>query len=328
MKKIVFLLLLIFILPSDSSGLTSYLKMRSSHHPGFLRVVMEGPDKLIKKAIVNQKSQSVIITFPDSDFSIHAEKVVMTYRKTGSDAVMLFPGSFRGLKVFTLKYPSRLVVDIYKDRDSSDMIVPDLPLKDRKRRDPYKTRTVIIDPGHGGYESGLVKDKYREKNIALDIAKKLNVLVNRSSSESFLTRGSDRHMDQGERVAFADSKAADIFISLHVGNHSGIVIYVPVVTERYSETEQSYLYRRGQSAYFNETVTLLNAMKEAITADFGSDMVTVRPYHFSFISKVEAAALMIELPSFEDADYIEEFRKEMAGTLYKGLYIYEEIKTK
>jgi N-acetylmuramoyl-L-alanine amidase len=135
-------------------------------------------------------------------------------------------------------------------------------------------------------------------------------------------------MSQSERVSFANSKGADIFISLHVGNHSGTVLYVPVMTEQASDSVKPYLYNKGQEEYLNETVTLLNAMKEAIITDFGNDAVSVRPYPYSFISKIEAAALMIELPSFEDADYIEEFKTEMAGTLYKGLYIYDEIKTK
>jgi hypothetical protein len=78
----------------------------------------------------------------------------------------------------------------------------------------------------------------------------------------------------------------------------------------------------------NETISLLNAMKEALIADFGDGMVSVRPLPYSILSKVEAAALIIELPSFEDAYYIEELRTEIANTLYKGLYFYEEIKEK
>ena len=78
---------------------TDFLKMRSNHHSGFLRIVLEGPEDLISKAIVNQKEQSVMVAFPDSDFSIEEEKAVLAYRKTDKDTVMFFPGSFRGLKV-------------------------------------------------------------------------------------------------------------------------------------------------------------------------------------------------------------------------------------
>jgi N-acetylmuramoyl-L-alanine amidase len=318
----------LFLLPLDLSGKTNILKIRSSLHPDFSRIVLEGPDSLLKKAIVNQKEQSVLVSFPDSDFSVESEKAVVTYRKTDRNTVVFFPGSFRGLKVFILQYPARLVIDVFKDRDSSDMSSLSSSPGERKKRGTARSQTVIIDPGHGGYESGLVRDDYREKNIVMDIAKKLHAIINRGSSISSLTRGSDRYMSQSERVSFANSKGADIFISLHVGNHSGTVLYVPVMTEQASDSVKPYLYNKGQEEYLNETVTLLNAMKEAIITDFGNDAVSVRPYPYSFISKIEAAALMIELPSFEDADYIEEFKTEMAGTLYKGLYIYDEIKTK
>jgi N-acetylmuramoyl-L-alanine amidase len=327
MKKIVLLLVLLFLLPLDLSGKTHFLKIRSSLHPDFSRIVLEGPDSLLKKAIVNQKAQSVLVSFPGSDFSVESEKVMVTHRKTDKDAIMFFPGSFSGFKVFNLKYPARLVIDIYIDRNSSDITSLVLPPGERKKRGGAISRTIIIDPGHGGYESGLVTADHREKNVVMDIAKKLHTLINRGSSISSLTRGSDRYMSQSERVSFANSKGADIFISLHVGNHSGTVIYVPVMTELASDNVKPYLYNKGQEEYLDETVTLLNAIKEAIITDFGDDAVSVRPYPYSFISKIESAALMIEFPSFEDANYIEEFKTEMAGTLYKGLYIYEEIQT-
>lgn len=73
---------------------------------------------------------------------------------------------------------------------------------------------------------------------------------------------------------------------------------------------------------------LLDAMKRAIESDFGDDMISVKPLPYSILSKIEAAALMIELPSFEDAYYVEDLRAEMANTIYKGLYLYEESTTR
>ncbi len=106
------------------------------------------------------------------------------------------------------------------------------------------------------------------------------------------------------------------------------MIYVPVITEHVPENRRLYLSNPGQEEYMMETVSLLNAMKEAVTADFGEDMVTVRPLPYSIMAGVEAAAPMIELPSFDDSDYVEELKTRMANTLYKGLYFYEEIKEK
>jgi hypothetical protein len=62
--------------------------------------------------------------------------------------------------------------------------------------------------------------------------------------------------------------------------------------------------------------------------EFGEDMASIQPLPYSIISKTESASLMIELPSFDNAVYAENVKTKMANTLYKGFYIYEEIKTK
>jgi len=58
--------------------------------------------------------------------------------------------------------------------------------------------------------------------------------------------------------------------------------------------------------------------------DFGEDMVSVRPLPYSILSTIESAAVIIELPSFDDAYYVEDLKSEIANTLYQGFYNYEE----
>jgi hypothetical protein len=325
MKKTAVLLIFLLFLPFNSNAETYFLTLRASHHPDFFRIVIEGHESVINKGRVFQRDENIILTFPDTSFSIQTDKVIVTYKKINRDTVMISPGDFRGLKVFTLKHPPRLVIDVFMKEKVSPHTSP---TKKERGIDLGGIEIVVIDPGHGGYEDGLVKDNYKEKNVVLDVAKKLSAFVSIGSSRSFLTRGSDHFMTLSERVKYANSKDTDVFISLHIGNHSDIVIYVPVITEYVSEMVRTYLDNKGQMEYIEDTVTLLKAMKEAVIADFGDDMVSVKPIPYSIISKIEAAALIIELPSFEDAYYIDELRAEIANTLYKGLYIYEEIKAK
>jgi hypothetical protein len=131
-----------------------------------------------------------------------------------------------------------------------------------------------------------------------------------------------------ERVKYTNDKDADIFISLHVGHHKEIVIYIPVITEQVSDTVKPYLYNKGQEEYLKKTVILLNSLKEAAATNLGSEAVIIRPLPYSILSKVEAAALMIELPSFEYANYSEEFKTAIVNFLNKGLYLYEENEPK
>ncbi len=73
-----------------------------------------------------------------------------------------------------------------------------------------------------------------------------------------------------------------------------------------------------------KTLALRNAIRQAIIEGFGNDMVSTKPLPYSILSRIEAVALIIELPSFEDAYYVAEFKTKLANTIYKGLYLYEE----
>jgi N-acetylmuramoyl-L-alanine amidase len=328
LKKIALFLIPLLILPLISDGETHFLKLRATHQPDFLRIVLEGEKSVINRASVYQREQNIIVAFPDTDFSIQTEKIVVAFKKVDGNTVEFYPGNFRGLNIFTMERPYRLVIDVFLEKKMMDQ-VPERPRREESRETgTTKIRKIVIDPGHGGYDYGLVKDNYIEKIVVLDIARTLRALTNIGSFRSYLTRGSDRLMTQSERAEYSNSKDADIFISLHIGNHSDVVIYVPVITGHVSDDIKPYLNDKGQEEYMKETISLLNAMKEAVIDDLGDDMLSVRPLPYSVLSKTEAAALMIELPSFEDAYYIEEFKTEIANILHKGLYIYEEFKAK
>ena len=326
MQKWIFLLVLI-IVPITAGAEISHLKLRSNHNTGVLRIVIEGPEPIIDSAVVSQRIETVMVTFPEANFTIMPEKVIVGYKKQGKETIVLYPGEFRGLKVFSLKNPSRLIIDIHQDQESGfTPFITDHAVG--KKEDKLKTGIIVIDPGHGGYESGIVMKDYHEKNIVLDIAKKLRARAGQGSSEVYLTRKIDLFMSQSERVDSVNNRDADIFISLHVGRHREIVLYAPVITERAKDEIRPYLENSGQEQHLHDTALLLNAMKEAFVTEFGNDMVLIRPLPYSILSNVRAAAIMVELPSFDDAAYLEDFRTEIANVLYKGTYIYEENKTK
>lgn len=78
-------------------------------------------------------------------------------------------------------------------------------------------RVVVIDPGHGGGNSGTksVLDGRFEKEFTMDWAIRLLPLLEQAGWTVFLTRTNDLELPLGERVAFAESVKADLFVSLH-----------------------------------------------------------------------------------------------------------------
>jgi N-acetylmuramoyl-L-alanine amidase len=82
---------------------------------------------------------------------------------------------------------------------------------------PGTFRTVVIDPGHGGTDSGVKgKSGATEKDITLDVARRLKgAIESRLGLRVLLTREADRDVPIDERSALANNNKADLFISLH-----------------------------------------------------------------------------------------------------------------
>ena len=75
----------------------------------------------------------------------------------------------------------------------------------------------MIDPGHGGKDSGAVGyKKYQEKKAVLKISKTLRDLLKKRGYKVYLTRDSDKFIKLSKRTDFANKKNADLFISIHV----------------------------------------------------------------------------------------------------------------
>ncbi|MEK7275433.1 MAG: N-acetylmuramoyl-L-alanine amidase, partial [Candidatus Desantisbacteria bacterium] len=84
--------------------------------------------------------------------------------------------------------------------------------------DNVRIRTIVIDPGHGGKDSGAIgKTGLLEKNVVLDISKRLRFALQRAlpNVNILLTRDNDYFIPLRERTRFSNYKNADMFISIH-----------------------------------------------------------------------------------------------------------------
>ncbi len=104
------------------------------------------------------------------------------------------------------------------------------------RRPTLKKRTIVIDPGHGGKDSGAIgyKKSIYEKDIVYKISKELAKILKKKGHKVYLTRNSDRFIKLRQRTQYANKKKADIFISIHanaipksgdIKNAKGVEIY-------------------------------------------------------------------------------------------------------
>ena len=91
------------------------------------------------------------------------------------------------------------------------------PLVELRAEAARPGRTIVIDPGHGGGNTGTRSafNQHLEKEYTLDWALRLQPLLEASGWRVFLTRTNDMEVPLGDRVTFAEQRRADLFVSLH-----------------------------------------------------------------------------------------------------------------
>jgi N-acetylmuramoyl-L-alanine amidase len=81
---------------------------------------------------------------------------------------------------------------------------------------PRRLRVVVLDPGHGGSDPGVIAGNVVEKDLALELARRLKVeLERRLPARVILTRTDDRDLTADQRAEIANRSHADLVLSLH-----------------------------------------------------------------------------------------------------------------
>jgi N-acetylmuramoyl-L-alanine amidase len=141
--------------------------------------------------------------------------------------------SFETYKVFSLKDPFRIVIDVWGGNGTAKAPAgpsaepADDAFIDKTRKMPrgalakqlaLGVRRVVIDPGHGGKDFGApgFSPGVHEKDVVLEIAKRVaRNLREDLGLEAVLTRSDDRYLTLEERTAFANTRNGDLFVSIH-----------------------------------------------------------------------------------------------------------------
>ncbi|MFQ5528265.1 MAG: N-acetylmuramoyl-L-alanine amidase [Thermoanaerobaculia bacterium] len=82
---------------------------------------------------------------------------------------------------------------------------------------PLGVRKIVVDPGHGGENTGTVSPSgLAEKEIALDISKRVEEILKQADFEVALTRTEDEFVSLEERAEIANQAEGDLFVSIHL----------------------------------------------------------------------------------------------------------------
>mgnify|MGYP003971129115 CR=1 FL=1 len=115
---------------------------------------------------------------------------------------------------FNSQAPKKSIASVSKKNTYSKKIK-----KSKTSRTNLRNKIIILDPGHGGVDPGAIVDRtLYEKRYTLDIAKRVQVLLEKEGAYVILTRSSDATKSLHSRVKLANKQNADLFLSIHLNS--------------------------------------------------------------------------------------------------------------
>src|SRR5438876_5360097 len=112
---------------------------------------------------------------------------------------------------------------------------PERPRESKTARPPTTPgpfAVVVLDPGHGGQDSGAMCGGVMEKDLTLDVARRVDRLLESEGIATLMTRLGDSYASLADRVAFGNRVKDSIFVSIHFNEDnkpvaSGVETYYP-----------------------------------------------------------------------------------------------------
>ena len=98
--------------------------------------------------------------------------------------------------------------------------LPTIILSRKNYRPPMKLQ-VVVDAGHGGKDPGAHRSGIREKDITLDVAKRLKRILAADNISVTMTRERDRFLELTQRCSIANGCPGAVFVSIHVNSEDG-----------------------------------------------------------------------------------------------------------
>ena len=215
-----------------------------------------------------------------------------------------------------------------------------------------KVGRIVLDPGHGGHDTGTVgPEGLREKDLVLDISKRLGALIEeRMGSEVVYTRTDDTFIALEQRTEIANQARADLFLSIHANSSplrtaAGVETYYLNLTTSKAALDLAARENAGSQKSIFELQDLLEQIALKDKVDESREFANrIQSSLYSFSSKGDAHArdrgvrkapfvvlIGASMPSvLAEIGFISnahdesimkraEYRQRLAEALYKGL---------
>lgn len=175
---------------------------------------------------------------------------------------------------------------------------------------PSGVKRVVIDAGHGGTDCGAIRNGINEKDITLDVSKRVESLLKKQGYQVTMTRTNDIYVSLADRVSISEANAPDIFVSIHVNSSTR-----PEITG----IETHY--------YHQESLNLAQTVHSSLASTIKSNNRGLFKSKFYVINHTTAPAILIEIGFIsndnERAQLVSEKRKQdTAKAIVEGINNY------
>jgi len=125
---------------------------------------------------------------------------------------------------------------------------------------------IVIDPGHGGHDPGATAFAVSEAELVLDVALRLEALLQQQGTEVVLTRRTNDYLSLDERTNIANRESADLFLSIHA-NASAVPTARGIETYflNFALNRQAEAVAARENAASEKTMNSLPGIIKAIT---------------------------------------------------------------
>lgn len=330
------------------------VSLRYSRQDTAVRIVLEAGEDLIKNSRISVSLAAIKVDFPLA-FEIIKPKDFFYETAKKDRSFYIFLKDVTDVKSYRLAGPPRLVFDLtlaakaqkeaaprpdQKTVQSTGPLVspgpPALqpPQAGQKQQPPpspvqptektHKRKTIVLDPGHGGYDYGIISQDAREKDVNLALSKDLSAAMAKKGLLVFLDRKVDQSVSLSERIHFSNAKNPDIFISIHASSWNGFAIYVSSAEDVNSDAAvRLYSLSSRQIKYLAGSKEAARVIADSLKKEFNVEVV-MRELSLPVLNSLNAPAIMIEYPSLKSYASDQKMRERFVGSIMKGIAVYEQ----
>ena len=202
---------------------------------------------------------------------------------------------------------------------------------------PKPFAVVVLDPGHGGQDSGAMCGGVMEKDLTLDVARRVDRLLDSQGIATLMTRLGDSYVSLADRAAFGNRATGSIFISIHFNEDnkpvaSGVETYYAAHQINSGSAFASWLpffSRPPSNSPKPESQSLAGFIQEALVARTRSVDRGTQAKQFFVIANVTSPAVLIEGGFITNKDELsklvsEDYRDQLAAAVADGVLRYRD----